>query len=155
MHIQEFLSFKYYLYSQSNTQKYSWQFCCNKENNQIQYVCHFKATLMPSLRLENEDKGVSEKHLFKTIESPTKQALAWGLVWKDSKGFLISTKFRGASSQFSFWAVLHSRFSLSPLSARPYEGRVKIYNVKQVKTEMVRSNPKLCRNQKSLWILSN
>ena len=29
-------------------------------------------------------------------------------------------------------------------------GRVKIYNVKQIKTEMAEGTPKLCRNQKSL-----
>ena len=35
------------------------------------------------------------------------------------------------------------------------EGRVKIYNVKQVKTEVTLGPPKLCRNQKSFWVLSN
>ena len=32
----------------------------------------------------------------------THHALAWGLVWKDPKWFLISTKFRGASGHFRF-----------------------------------------------------
>ena len=49
------------------------------------------------------------------MKSTTHHALAWGLVWKDSKGFLILTKFRGASSHFRFdlfYIVdLHSAFS--------------------------------------------
>ena len=43
-----------------------------------------------------------KKHIFKKIYSTTHQALAWGLVWKDSKGFFISTKFKGASGHFRF-----------------------------------------------------
>ena len=34
-------------------------------------------------------------------------------------------------------------------------GRVKIYNVKMVKTELASGAPKLCQNQKSFRILSN
>ena len=34
-------------------------------------------------------------------------------------------------------------------------GRVKIYNVKQVKTEVTLGPPKLCRNKNSFWVLSN
>ena len=34
-------------------------------------------------------------------------------------------------------------------------GRVKIYNVKRVKTEVALGPLKLCRNQKSFWVLSN
>ena len=39
---------------------------------------------------------------FKKIKSTTHLALAWGLVWKDPKGFFIPTKFRGASGHFRF-----------------------------------------------------
>ena len=99
-------------------------------------------------------EGVSEKHLFKIIKSTTHQALAWGLVWKDPKGFLISTKFRGASSHFRFDHFYIADFH-SALSARPREKAEWIYNVKVVKTEVARGTPKLCRNQKSFWILSN
>ena len=35
---------------------------------------------------------VSQKNTFKKIKSGTHHASAWGLVWTDSKGFLISTK---------------------------------------------------------------
>ena len=34
-------------------------------------------------------------------------------------------------------------------------GRVKIYNVKMVKTELARGAPKLCQSRKSFRILSN
>ena len=40
------------------------------------------------------------------------------------------------------------------VSVRKSEGFVKMYNVKMVRTEMARGPPKLCRNQKSFWILS-
>ena len=43
-----------------------------------------------------------KKHFSKKIKSTTHHALAWLLVWKDQKGFLISTKFRGASGHFRF-----------------------------------------------------
>ena len=43
-----------------------------------------------------------KKHFFKKIQSTTHHALALGLVWKDPKGFLISTKFRDASGHFRF-----------------------------------------------------
>ena len=59
------------------------------------------------------------------IKNTTNQALAWGLVWKDPKGFLISIIFRGATSVLT-------NFSLSRLSAWPREGWVKIYNAKMV-----------------------
>ena len=36
------------------------------------------------------------------MKSTTHHALAWRSVWKDPKGFLILTKFRGASSHFRF-----------------------------------------------------
>ena len=39
---------------------------------------------------------------FKNKISPTRQASAWGLVWRNPKGFLISTMFRGSSSHFRF-----------------------------------------------------
>ena len=39
---------------------------------------------------------------FRNKISPTRQASAWGLVWRNPKGFLISTKFRGSSSHFRF-----------------------------------------------------
>ena len=43
-----------------------------------------------------------KKHFFEKIKSTTHQALARELVWKDPKGFLILTKFRGASGHFRF-----------------------------------------------------
>ena len=39
---------------------------------------------------------------FKNKISPTRQASAWGLVWRNPKGFLISTMFRGSSNHFRF-----------------------------------------------------
>ena len=45
---------------------------------------------------------VSHKHFFKKIKSGTHHASAWGLVWTDPKGFLISTKFKAASSHLKF-----------------------------------------------------
>ena len=50
----------------------------------------------------NAQKGVSEKRFFEKMKSITHHAIAWGLVSKDPKGFLISTKFRGASGHFRF-----------------------------------------------------
>ena len=41
------------------------------------------------------------------------------------------------------------------VSIRKSEGRVKIYTVKMVKTEMACAPPKTCQNQKSFWIPSN
>ena len=61
------------------------------------------------------------------MKSTTRQALAWGLVWKDPKEFLISTKLRGASSHFRFDHFYIVDFH-SALSARPRKGRLKIYN---------------------------
>ena len=37
---------------------------------------------------------------FKNKISPTRQASAWGLVWRNPKGFLISTMFRGPNFKF-------------------------------------------------------
>ena len=59
------------------------------------------------------------------MKSTTHQALAWGLVYKDPKGFLISTQFRGASSHFRFdhfYIVdFHSTFSRGRAERRPSE----------------------------------
>ena len=86
------------------------------------------------------------------------RASALRLYWKNPKGFLISTKFRGSSSHFRFdhfYIVdFHSSLTFPDTDLRN-EGRVKIYNVKMFKTEMARGPPKLCWNQKSFWILSN
>ena len=51
--------------------------------------------------------------------------------------------------QIPFWntkyIAVHLRvFQKKKLSARPWNGRVKIYNVKIVKTEMATGTPKLC-----------
>ena len=47
--------------------------------------------------------GVYHKNtFFKNKISPTRQASIWGLVWRDPKGFLILTMFRGSSSHFRF-----------------------------------------------------
>ena len=43
-----------------------------------------------------------KKHFFEKMKSTTHHAIAWGLVWNDPKGFLILTKFRGASGHFRF-----------------------------------------------------
>ena len=47
-------------------------------------------------------KGVPQKQFFKNKISPTRQASAWGLVWRNPKGFLISTMFRGSYNHFRF-----------------------------------------------------
>ena len=87
----------------------------------------------------------------------THHASALRLVWKNPKGFLISTKFRGSSSHFCFdhFYIIdfHSDLAFRDRDLQS-EGWVKIYNVKMVKTEMARGPPKLCWNQKSFWILS-
>ena len=50
-----------------------------------------------------EIRVFKKKHFLEKRKSGTHQALALGLAWKDPKGFLISTKFRGgASSHFRF-----------------------------------------------------
>ena len=68
------------------------------------------------------------------------------------------TSFRGCTSHFRFdhfYIVdFHSALT-SQVSIRKSEGRVKIYNVKMVKTEMACAPPKTCQNQKSFWIPSN
>ena len=43
-----------------------------------------------------------ENTFFKTELSPTHQASAKGLVWRNQKGFFISTKFKESSSHFCF-----------------------------------------------------
>ena len=100
----------------------------------------------------------TKKTFFKNKISPTRQASAWGLVWKNPKGFLISIKFRGSSSHFRFdhfYSVdFHSALT-SQVSVWKSEDWLKIYNVKMVKIEMVRGTSKLNRNQKSFWLLSN
>ena len=89
---------------------------------------------------------------FKNKLCPTHQASAWGLVWRNPKGFLISTKFRGSSSHFRFDHFynidFHSALTFLDWDLRS-KGWVKIYNVNMVKTKMARVPPKLCRNQKS------
>ena len=95
---------------------------------------------------------------FKNRLSPTNQASAGGAIWRDPKEFLISTKFRGSSSHFRFdhFYIVDFHLALTfPDRDLWNEGRVKIYNVKMVKTEMARGPLKLCQNQKSFWILSN
>ena len=78
---------------------------------------------------------------FKSKLSPAHQASAWGLVWENPKGFLISTKFRGSSSHFRFDHFynidFHSALTFLDWDLR-IKGWVKIYNVKMVKTEMAR-----------------
>ena len=70
-----------------------------------------------------------------TILMEPNQASALGLVWKCPKGFFDFNKVLG---QFLSWRCLHCKFSLGPfsLSAQPWEGRVKIYDVKIFNTEM-------------------
>ena len=61
------------------------------------------STFFPNVMEYRVYTGVfQKKHFFKKINSTTHHALAWGLVWKDPKGFLIPTKFRGASGHFRF-----------------------------------------------------
>ena len=74
---------------------------------------------------------------FRNKISPTRQASAWGLVWRNPKGFLISTMFRGSSSHFRFhhFYIVDFHSALTFLDRALWsEGWVKIYNVKMVKT---------------------
>ena len=51
------------------------------------------------------------------MKSTTHQTLGWGLVWKDPKGFLISTKFGVPSNHFRFelfYTVDFTQPTLSP-----------------------------------------
>ena len=73
---------------------------------------------------------------FKNKKRPTRQASAWGLVWRNPKGFLISTMFRGSSSHFRFdhFYIVDFHSALTFLDRDLCsEGWVKIYNVKMVK----------------------
>ena len=69
---------------------------------------------------------------FKNKLSPTHQASAWGLVWRDPKGFLIPTNFRGSSSHFCFdhfYIVdFHSALTFAKRDLRR-EDWVKIYKL--------------------------
>ena len=75
---------------------------------------------------------VIEMIFSKTNKSPTHQASAWGLVWRDPKGFLISTNFRGSSSHFCFdhfYIVdFHSALTFAKRDLRR-EDWVKIYKL--------------------------
>ena len=79
---------------------------------------------------------VFQKHLKKKIKSATHHASAWGLVWRDPKQFLISTKFKGSSSHLKFdhFYIVDFHSALSFMDRDLWsEGWVKIYNMKMVK----------------------
>ena len=92
---------------------------------------------------------VSPKHVF---------CKYLGLHRRNPRGFLILTSFRGCTSHFRFdhfYIVdFHSSLSLQ-VTFRKSEGRVKIYNVKMIKTEMACAPPNTCQNQKFFQIPSN
>ena len=77
----------------------------------------------------------------------TRFASIWGLLWRNPKGFLILTTFRGVHKSFPFGTFLHCRFSLSLYFARQSGGWVKIYNVKKVKMEMTCAPQKTYQTQ--------
>ena len=57
---------------------------------------------------------------------------------KGSRRMFDCDKVKGVLLPIPFWAFLHCRFSLGPLSARPWKCQVKIYNVRMLKTELAR-----------------
>ena len=118
---------------------------CTQKNSWECWGVHSVEAINCRVRVRVYQKNM----FFKNKEIRTHQASAWGLVWRDPKGFLISTKFRGSSSHFRFdhfYIVdFHSALTFPDRDLRS-EGWVKIYNVKMVKTEMARGPPKLCRN---------
>jgi len=57
----------------------------------------------------------SKKTLFQTKISATHHASAWGLVWRNPKGFLISTKFKGSLGHLKF-DQFYIVYFYSPLS---------------------------------------
>ena len=94
--------------------------------------------------------GCSEIQLFQKLDWRNPPS-AIRLVSKDPKGFRQSLG-GPFNSHFRF-DHFHSVLT-SQVFVRKSEGWVKIYNVKMIKTGMARGPPKLCRNQKSFWILS-
>ena len=68
-------------------------------------------------------------------------ASALRLVWLYLKVSMISTKFRDASSQFLFYPFYIVDFP----SARSWTGRVKIFNVRMVTTELARGIHSICQ----------
>ena len=85
--------------------------------------------------------GCTTKTPFSKIKKrPTRQASVWGLVWRNPKGFLISTMFRGSSSHFRFdhFYIVDFHSALTFLDRDLCsEGWVKICNVKMVKILML------------------
>ena len=55
---------------------------------------------------------------------------------------------------FPLWPIVQCRYSLSPHFPGKSEGWVKIYFVKDVKTDMTCAPPETYQNQKSFWIRS-
>ena len=78
-----------------------------------------------------------EKNLMKKLAQPALQV--FGGCFDFDFEF---DKFFGVHKSFPFWPFLHCRFSLSLHSVWQSEGWVKIYNVKEVKTEMTYAPPK-------------
>ena len=93
--------------------------------------------------------------LFQENQKYNPPRISLGVSLKGSKRTFDFNKVYGCLEPHPSWPLLHCRFSLGPHMAGLRVGRVKIYNIKQVKTEVARGTPKLCRNQKSFWILSN
>ena len=79
-------------------------------------------------------EGCTTKYVFFQQQkiSTTHHASVWGLVWRDPKGFLISTNFRGSSSHFCFdhfYIVdFHSALTFAKRDLRR-EDWVKIYKL--------------------------
>ena len=91
---------------------------------------------------KGEDQGVSEKHFF--LENlklnPTKPGVQFERIQKGSFYF---DKVQGYLQPLPFDCFYIVDFH----SAWPRQGRVKIYNLKIVKTEVTGDTPKLCQNK--------
>ena len=91
----------------------------------------FKVTSYMGIRVFHQNMFFQQQKI-----SATHHASAWGLVWRNPKGFIILNKFKGSSSHLKFdhfYIVdFHSALA-SQVSVQKREGWVKIYNVKMVK----------------------
>ena len=71
------------------------------QNNIVWKDMVWKNTVKTSQELRMLSSRVYQSFFFKK-KIRTHQASAWGLVWRDPRGFLILTKFRGSSGHLKF-----------------------------------------------------
>ena len=89
---------------------------------------------------------VFHKNIFlKKRNGSTYSVNIWGLLWRNPKGFLVLKSFRGHTTHFLFWPILHCRFSLSPhFAGAPGKVRAEWKSTKMVNGKNSQNRNGLC-----------